>query len=166
MIGGVEPAVVECFGVENLADEDQCRPGDAGGLHVAADVGQGERGVLFGLIDWDSYDEFYSTFPYPKGGGQATAAGIRYYNTLEPGQSAPLTNPKYWPQLVTFGDLDVQESVKVVDPDDLAAAFGEGGSLKGISVEITDEPMTWGMERYLGPLHAVGPYEFVRGEPK
>jgi hypothetical protein len=144
-----------------------------GGVGVKGEavvVDLGERGVLFGLIDWNSYDEFYDAFPYPKGGGQATADGIRYYNTLEPGRSAPLTNPKYWPQMVTFGDLHDPKSVKAVDPDDLAAAFGEGVSLKGITVEITDEPVTWEMDRVLPEYRAVplvfGRSIFRRGGPR
>ena len=43
---------------------------------------------------------------------------------------------------------DDPKSVKPVDPDDLAAAFGEGVSLKDITVEITDDPVTWGMDDF------------------
>ena len=51
--------------------------------------------------------------------------------------------------LVTFGDLNDPTSVERVDPDDLAATFGEGVSLKRITVQITDDPVTTGIEKRL-----------------
>ncbi len=39
-----------------------------------------------------------------------------------------------------------------VDPDDFAASFGEGVSLKRITVQITDDPVTTGIEERLGWL--------------
>jgi hypothetical protein len=57
-----------------------------------------------------------------------------------------------YPMLVTFGDLDDPTSVERVDPDDLAATFGDGVSLKRITVQVTDDPVTSGIERRLGWL--------------
>ncbi|MGY8972388.1 MAG: hypothetical protein ACKVGV_01980 [Sphingomonadales bacterium] len=57
-----------------------------------------------------------------------------------------------YPMLVTFGDLDDPTSVEEVDPDDLAATFGEDVSLKRITVQVTDDPVTSGIERRLGWL--------------
>ncbi|KEO89088.1 hypothetical protein EH31_13700 [Erythrobacter longus] len=54
-----------------------------------------------------------------------------------------------YPMLVTFGDMDDPTSVARVDPDDLAASFGGGVSLKRITVELTDDPMTTGIEERL-----------------
>jgi len=48
----------------------------------------------------------------------------------------------FFPFLVRFGDLRDPTSVRVVDPTNLAAEFGEGVSLRGISVQITDEQVT------------------------
>jgi len=64
----------------------------------------------------------------------------------------PRTYPAYkfidersaYPMLVTFGDLDDPASVERVDPDDLAAIFGEGVALKRITVQLTDDPVTTG----------------------
>lgn len=50
-----------------------------------------------------------------------------------------------YPMMVTFGDLDDPISVTQVDPDDLAASFGEGVRLKRITVEMTDDPVTTGI---------------------
>jgi len=109
-------------------------------------VDLGERGVLFALIDWDSCRGVSETFPYTAAKGIPDR--IRHFKNLEPGLKAELTR-KHWPQMVTFADQEDPKSVKPVDPDDLAATFGEGVKLKGITVEITDEPVTWGIDKRL-----------------
>lgn len=57
-----------------------------------------------------------------------------------------------YPMLVTFTDLSDPTSVAEVDPDDLAATFGPGVRLKRITVQITDDPVTTGIEERLGWL--------------
>jgi len=57
-----------------------------------------------------------------------------------------------YPMMVTFGDLADPTSVAQVDPDDLAATFGEGVKLKRITVELTDDAVTTGIEKRLGWL--------------
>lgn len=57
-----------------------------------------------------------------------------------------------WPMLVTFEDEADPTSVARVDPDDLAASFGEGVNLKRITVKLTDDPVTTGIEERLGWL--------------
>lgn len=60
---------------------------------------------------------------------------------------------KLYPFLVTFTDNNDPSTVKMVDPHDLAASFGDGYSLKSITLEITDDPVTWGRaEKMLGWL--------------
>ena len=58
-----------------------------------------------------------------------------------------------YPMLVTFGDLDDPTSVERVDPDELAATFGEGVRLKRITVQVTDDPVTSGIGQRLGWLN-------------
>lgn len=48
------------------------------------------------------------------------------------------------PRLVTFEDINDAASVKQVDPDNLAASFGTGYSLKTITIEITEQEVTRG----------------------
>lgn len=48
------------------------------------------------------------------------------------------------PRLVTFEDVNDPASVQQVDPDNLAASFGVGYSLKTVTIEITDEGKTTG----------------------
>ncbi len=57
-----------------------------------------------------------------------------------------------YPMLVTFGDLSDPTSVALVEPDNLSASFGEGVSLKRITVQLTDDPVTTGIEQRLGWL--------------
>ncbi len=66
-------------------------------------VDLGARGVLFALIGWDSYREVSETFPYTAAKGIPDR--IRHFKNLKPGLKAELTNPKFWPRMVTFGDL-------------------------------------------------------------
>ena len=64
----------------------------------------------------------------------------------------PFNNAAAYPMLVTFGDEANPTSVTLVDPDDLAATFGEGVKLKRITAELTDDPATSGLDERLGWL--------------
>jgi hypothetical protein len=57
-----------------------------------------------------------------------------------------------YPMLVTFNDIKDPTSVQQVDPDKLEASFGPGYKLKGITLQVTDEPVTVGIEKRLGWL--------------
>lgn len=63
---------------------------------------------------------------------------------------------KDYPMLVTFADESDPSSVKLAEPDDLAAQFGPGVRLRGITAELTDNHMTTSMKERLGWLEAVG----------
>lgn len=53
--------------------------------------------------------------------------------------------------MVTFTDITDPTTVNQVDPTNLAATFGPGVSLKRITLQITDEPVTEGkIESVLG----------------
>ncbi len=53
-------------------------------------------------------------------------------------------DPQDYPLLVTFTDVTDPKTVQKVDPENLAAKFGPGVSLKRITLEITHEPVTEG----------------------
>jgi hypothetical protein len=57
-----------------------------------------------------------------------------------------------YPLLVTFADPADPTSVQRVDPANLAASFGPGVTLKRITVEVTKDPVTTGIEKRLGWL--------------
>jgi hypothetical protein len=74
--------------------------------------------------------------------------------------------PEAWPMLVTFEDITQPETVREVDPENLAAVFGEGVRLKGVTLEITEEAVTEGrVEGILGWLCSYkNPYRRLSGK--
>ncbi len=60
--------------------------------------------------------------------------------------------PARLPTTVTFTDISDPKSVKLVDPRDLAATFGEGYGIKRATVEVTRDGVTEGIEGKLGWL--------------
>lgn len=129
------------------------------GEAVAVDLPNGK--TLFALlrsennVDWASYIYVYLA-THEKGKPFIDQLD----NVLE--VTGERTLPRMWPpvgfleersaypMLVTFGDLADPTSVAQVDPDDLAATFGEGVRLNRITVELTDDPVTSGIEDRLG----------------
>lgn len=67
------------------------------------------------------------------------------------GEPVPVA-PSDYPLLVTFANLNDPTSVTLVDPANLAALFGPGTALRGITVQLTDDPETRGIEKRLGWL--------------
>lgn len=65
-------------------------------------------------------------------------------------------HPDWCPMLVTFDDPDDPASVRRVEPTNLAAAFGSGTALRGITVELTDDAVTRGVEGRLPAPDARG----------
>ncbi|WP_066268991.1 hypothetical protein [Blastomonas sp. CCH3-A3] len=53
------------------------------------------------------------------------------------------------PMLVRFRDINDPTTVERVDPDALAASFGEGVKLRRVTVQLTDDPVTKGIEKRL-----------------
>ena len=74
--------------------------------------------------------------------------------------------PEAWPMLVTFDDSGKPETVREVDPGDLAAVFGEGVRLQAVTLEITEEAVTEGrVEGVLGWLCSYkNPYRRLSGK--
>jgi hypothetical protein len=56
-----------------------------------------------------------------------------------------------WPMLVTFDDITKPETVRQVDPEDLAAVFCEGVRSQADTLEITEEAVTKGALEALLP---------------
>jgi hypothetical protein len=112
------------------------------GEAVVLDLGQGH--YLFALLSHSEAPEYIAwlapkiIFERDKIGGWDAIAEA---NSL----TSPLVvPPKHYPMLVTFGDISDPKSVKEVKPDDLAATFGPGHSLKSITWEITNEAIAEG----------------------
>lgn len=60
--------------------------------------------------------------------------------------------PDQYPMLVTFRDINDPTSVQAVEPANLAASFGPGVKLRRITLEITGDGVTSGIEKRLGWL--------------
>ena len=65
----------------------------------------------------------------------------------EPYRSATKQPRSGYPMLVRFADIADPRTVAKVDPDALAASFGKGVTLRRITVERTDDPVTTGVEK-------------------
>ena len=127
------------------------------GEAVAVDLG--ERGIVFALMTNQPWrNGLYQAFPIP---APSSKKGIEHYiRTLKPGMKAEWK--ENWPRMVMFKDINDPKSVTLVrgsrfnketqqsDPvDDFEAIFGAGVKLRGFTVEITDEPVTWNMKNIL-----------------
>ena len=145
---------------------DVGNPASIKGEAVVIDLG--ERGVVFALMSNQSWKNgLYQAFPTK---APSSTEGIRHYmDTLKVGMTGEWkTNT---PRMVTFTDMDDPKSVRLVYSkfrdqltDNFENLFGQGTRLKLITVEITNDPVTWKIEKYLGKLYSVGPYNFVKGK--
>jgi hypothetical protein len=148
------------------------------GEAVAVDLGQ--RGILFSTFErpsilarsgGDSYNAALRRFPPEKFPGEhlqnattneKSAAYLDDLNRLKPKAPVP---PQDLPALVCFSNLNDPTSVMLVDPIDLPATFGPGVSLKGATVEITDEPITHGIEARLPWLRSSKVADYLLPNP-
>lgn len=134
--------------VPEVADADVTVKGEA----VVVDLGQ--RGVLFGIMDIDGsrqlvFESFPGPIPYSE-------EGLKYYSELK--DSKIISDPKKYPeyaQLVTFSNLNDPLTVKGVHPEKPDVVFGEGVNIQNMTVEMTEEPITWGIEEKLPWLNNI-----------
>ena len=121
-------------------------------------VDLGARGAAFAVLPSGAYLDVTQTIEGPP---PLTLEGEEYYSSLAIGTKANMT-PDHYPWLYTFTDLNDPMSVKLVKggrfnvkqqknimEDNFESIFGQGVTLKSVSVEITDEPITWGIEKWL-----------------
>lgn len=65
------------------------------------------------------------------------------------GSDVPKDRGKYLPYFVRFRDIADPKSMEELKPDDLEKSFGKGYALKSLTIQITDEPVTTGIEKRL-----------------
>ena len=125
------------------------------GEAVAVDLPGGR--TLFGLLKTGAHFgdmmglSMNSLHPDFEGTGYDVVGVARQLARGEHPGPAPVA-PADYPMLVTFADVSDPASVQRVEPGNLAAQFGPGTMLRGITVELTDEPVTQGIEKRLGWL--------------
>ena len=144
---------------------DAGNPADLKGEAVVVDLG--ERGVLFAILTDDTRRQFYRAFPLPgktNSAGATTAEGIRYHNNLPIGAKGKINMDEHRTKFVTFIDMDNPKSVTPVltwilnraknhprggyyeiKENRIEEIFGEGVRIKDITIEITNDPIEWGI---------------------
>ena len=70
-----------------------------------------------------------------------------------------------YPYFVRFKDIADPKSMEQVDPDDLAKTFGPGVKLKSFTLQMTDEPVTVGIEKRLGWIVQMENHDFNKDGP-
>lgn len=127
------------------------------GEAVAVDLGDGR--YLFALLRGESYTGEASriaaaAFNPPRYGNEVDYNYLERIRDMKNMDGVAEVPRDAWPMLVSFGDLADPTSVELVDLDDLPASFGEGVSLRRITVQMTDDPVTTGIEKRLGWLNS------------
>jgi hypothetical protein len=80
--------------------------------------------------------------------GEGREIGTRSYRSnmhdlrAQPRDTPAPIPPEAYPLLVTFDDITKPETVREVDPSNLAATFGEGVRLRGMTLEVTADKVT------------------------
>lgn len=123
------------------------------GEAVAVDLPDGQ--VLFALLRKPDSSNGAEVFPYealnpPRHTGEY--ALINRTRELKRMTNIGTLPREHWLMLVRFRDIGDPTSVELVDPDDPAASFGEGVSIRRITIQITDDRVTTGIEKRLGWL--------------
>ena len=128
------------------------------GEAVAVEIAPGK--VLFALLSGPSgssseYAGLIALYRFgltPLGGHNFPWADADFAGVRAARRKGPADLPaELLPILVTFRDIADPKSVERVDPNNLPAAFGQGVTLKRATLEITDEPITTGIEKRLPP---------------
>ena len=124
------------------------------GEAVAVDL---PGGTLFALLKPPSLDGDYAVgvvisqyqANYPDVGKDPVNGWKEVTRRVQADRSLTTLEPRFYPLLVRFGDLQNLASVERVDPADLSARFGSGVRLRRITVQVTDDKVTMGniMER-------------------
>lgn len=149
---------VSAGNVKKILPDAQSRSVSVRGEAVAVDVAPGQ--TLFALLRTNAHFEsmvglsMETLDPHFTDRYDVVATAARLAERDETGPPA-VVDPENYPMLVTFTDIADPTSVAKVDPADLAASFGEGVKLRRITAELTDDPVTTGIEKRLGWLGKV-----------
>ena len=120
------------------------------GEAVAVELPDGR--VLFALLRSEDMVDAAAWWPFRIAANPCITGEYSAIRNAEEMQRSGASGELPWgsyPMLVTFGDLADPTSVELVDPDDLAATFGEGVRLKRVTVEFTDDLVTNEIEKTL-----------------
>lgn len=139
---------VSAGNLPKLLPEEASRSMVIKGEAVAVDLPGGR--TLFALLKTNSGSlarlSMKALDPSFVSGSYDTVASARRLGNRKDMKESAVVPPEDYPMLVTFGDLGDPKSVELVDSDDLSASFADGVMLKSVTVEITDDPVTGGID--------------------
>ena len=134
------------------------------GEAVAVDLPGDE--TLFVLMDTEGHETIRAGF----GQGQETdvkklldQASADHQVHVYPSRAALRARNIAYPRMVRFRDLADPLSAEWIAPDDLAASFGPGTSLRRITLQIVNEPITNAIPRRL-PWRKNFPKQMLSGD--
>lgn len=126
------------------------------------------RGTLFALVkNVEMYPEnLFGDLRRPRPGPPRFSDRVEDLRHIKKmvGASATLDcmNPPWigvrCPTLVRFRDSNDPKTIEIVDPTNLAASFGTGVSVKSVTVQITNDPVTTGIDKALPWLNNLSRY--------
>ena len=137
------------------------------GEAVAIDLPNGEQ--LFGLLIGGASAENLASItlsPQIVGQRKFTESCEQFDFTVKALAASRLSgvvSPEDYPMFVRFLDIGDPMSVEAVDPENLAAAFGEGYRIERITVNTTNEPVSDGIGDRLPWLAEIGG-RYLHGE--
>ena len=150
----------------SLLPEEAKRDWGVRGEAVAVDLPNGR--TLFALLKTNAIhqdmaglsmtalDPAFRNDVVESAGRIASGEGVR--------QQAEVAREDY-PMLVTFRDLADPTSVQAANPADFSSVFGPGYALRRVSVQITDDEVTTGIERRLPWLPSLQGNQFPKKSP-
>lgn len=122
------------------------------GEAVAVELPGGQ--TLFALLDTDAYVTLQTGFGGDSPAILDAARADKRVAVVKPFPPTIGTNPtdpsNYfhgYPRLVQFKNLRDPMSMTTIKPDALAASFGPGVRLKRITIQMTNDPVTTGIEK-------------------
>ena len=110
-------------------------------------VDLGERGILFTAFQKRSSRRLFSNFYNKTHNLNPKTGGIPDYATTKDFKAELPEN--WYPSLVRFTDVNNPMSVEEVTPDNMANLFGEGVKVQSVTIEATEEPLQWKLEKEL-----------------
>lgn len=120
------------------------------GEAVAVDL---PGGTLFALLSRQGDRDaavFYAANAFnPHRPGESDVDHAKRLRPVSQWSGSAVLQRQDYPKLVRFRDIRDPKTVEPVDPDNLAASFGKGFRLKRIVIRMTDEAVTYGMEKAL-----------------
>jgi hypothetical protein len=133
----------------NFAEDSWLAPGYAysgtiSGEAVVVEIAP--RRYVFAILEENQKLLALKTFISSTAAGSPRKQDANLIETLRSRKPIPFGD---YPMLVTFTDINNPKTVKEVKPHEIVELFGAGYQLKSIDLEITDEPVSSSIRKFL-----------------